>query len=105
MTTKYKIETKTSDGWMEMPGEPGYNIWDSVEEAEEIIKTLDHDFEYRVVESQQADGCRLNNQVEENGRIKCFTVCPRNMLPALDAKNGIRREQLTVILATQNFNK
>ena len=45
------IEVKTKQGWMEMPGEPGYNEWETIAEAEEIIATLDPDATYRVVES------------------------------------------------------
>jgi hypothetical protein len=51
MANSYTIEVKTKQGWMEMPGEPGYNEWETIAEAEEIIATLDPDATYRVVES------------------------------------------------------
>ena len=52
METKYTIEQYSTieKQWVEMPGEPGYNEWDTCEEAEEQIKYLDSEYKYRVVE-------------------------------------------------------
>ena len=49
----YKIEvySEIDRQWMEMPGQPGYNEWATEAEAEEIIKTLDPEAKYHVVES------------------------------------------------------
>ena len=35
--------------WVELPGEPGYNEWETREEAEEQIASLDPEYKYRVV--------------------------------------------------------
>lgn len=52
MAGKFAIEVfdTIEKRWVVMPGQPGYNEWDTREEAEAQIPNLDPEDKYRVVE-------------------------------------------------------
>jgi hypothetical protein len=52
MTYKIEVFSTIEKRWVELPGEPGYNDWDTLEEAEAQFPSLREDPEdkFRAVE-------------------------------------------------------